>query len=86
MNPKRVFIIAGITAVIYAAVAVWVLNNFEIPPIKGAAWIFLVVAVICQISAMWFFGLLFREAIQEVGGSVRRRSAFKAAMVGAGVA
>jgi uncharacterized membrane protein YbhN (UPF0104 family) len=86
VSPKRVFIIAGITAAIYAAVAYWVLNNFEIPPIRGAAWVFLVAAVICQISAKWFFGLLFREAIQEVGGDVKPWSAFKAAMVGAGVA
>jgi uncharacterized membrane protein YbhN (UPF0104 family) len=86
MSPKRVFIIAGATALVYAGVAYWVLNNFEIPPINSTAWALLAAAVVCQISAKWFFGLLFREAIQEVGGDVRPWSAFKAAMVGAGVA
>jgi uncharacterized membrane protein YbhN (UPF0104 family) len=86
MSPKRVFLIAGVAAVIYTAVAVWVLNNFEVPPIRGEAWAFIILAAVCQISAKWFFGLLFREAVHEVGGELRVWSAFKSAMVGAGVA
>jgi uncharacterized membrane protein YbhN (UPF0104 family) len=41
---------------------------------------------LCQIAAKWFFGLLFKESIQEIGSDVRAWSAFKAALVGAGVA
>jgi len=44
------------------------------------------VAALCQIGAKWFFGLLFKESIQETGSDVRAWSAFKAALVGAGVA
>ncbi len=86
MSPKRVFWIAGIAAVIYAAFGYWVVTNFEIPPLRGAALGIVVFAAVCQIAAKWFFGLLFKESIQETGADVRAWSAFKAALVGAGVA
>src|SRR5690554_8053665 len=35
---------------------------------------------------MWFYGLLFRESVHRSGGEVKAWSAFKAALVGAGVA
>ncbi len=78
--------IAAIAVVIYAAVTVWVLNNFEIPPIRGTAWIYLCLAVIAYLGAIWFYGLLFRESVQCSGSDIRPWSAFKAAIVGAGVA
>lgn len=86
MNPKRVLWIAGIAALLYAGFAVWVLNNFEIPPLRGAALAIVVLAAVSQIAAKWFFGLLFKESIEETGVEVRAWSAFKAALVGAGVA
>lgn len=86
MNPKRVLWIAVIAAVLYAGFAYWVLTNFEIPPLQGAALLLVVLAAVCQIGAKWFFGLLFKESIQETGSDVRAWSAFKAALVGAGVA
>lgn len=88
MSPKRVFWIAGIAAVLYAAFAYWVVTNpdFDLPPIQGAAIAIIGAAVLCQIAAKWFFGLLFKESIQEIGSDVSAWSAFKAALVGAGVA
>jgi uncharacterized membrane protein YbhN (UPF0104 family) len=86
VSPKRVLSIAAIAVVIYTAVAVWVLNNFEIPPIRGFAWIYLGGAALAYVGAIWFYGLLFRESVQCSNGSLRPWSAFKAAMVGAGVA
>jgi uncharacterized membrane protein YbhN (UPF0104 family) len=86
VSPKRVLTIAGIAIVIYAGFAYWVVTNFEIPPLKGAALAMVVLAAVSQIGAKWFFGLLFRESIQETGSDVRPWSAFKAALVGAGVA
>lgn len=86
MNPKRVFWIAGIALVLYAAFGYWVVTNYDIPPVRGAALAIVIVAAICQIAAKWFFGLLFRESIQETGTDVSRWAAFKAALVGAGVA
>lgn len=86
MSPKRVLWIAGIAAVLYAGFAYWVLTNFEIPPLRGAALLIVVFAAACQIAAKWFFGLLFRESIQEMGADIGRWKAFNAALVGAGVA
>lgn len=86
MSPKRVIWIAGIALALYAGFAYWVVTNFEIPPLEGAAIVLVVLAAISQIGAKWFFGLLFRESIQETGSDVRPWSAFKAALVGAGVA
>ncbi len=86
MSPKRVLWIAGISAVLYIGVAFWVVNNFEIPPLSGSVLALVVLAGVAQISAKWFFGLLFRESVQEIGEGIRRWSAFKAALVAAGVA
>lgn len=86
MSPKRVFWIAGIAAVLYAGFAYWVVTNFEIPPLRGAALLLVILAAVAQIGAKWFFGLLFRESIRKTGSDIARWSAFKAALVGAGVA
>lgn len=86
MSPRRVLSVAVVAAVIYVAIGYWVINNFEIPPLESFAIGLLLLAAVCEISAKWFFGLLFRESLQEVGQDLRRRSAFVAALVGAGVA
>ncbi len=86
MNPKRVFWIAGLALVLYAGFAIWVINTFEIPPIRGAALGIVIAAALIQIAAKWFFGKLFQESIEETGNTVSSWSAFKAALVGAGVA
>lgn len=86
MSPKRVLWIAVVAAVLYAGFAYWVVTNFEIPRLRGAALAIVVAAAACQITAKWFFGLLFRESVQETGSDVRLWSAFKAALVAAGVA
>ena len=86
MSPKRVAWIAVIAAVIYIGVAGFVLNNFELPEMDSLAWTFVGLAAVAQIAAAWFFGLLYKESVEEAGGSLRAFSAFKAALVGAGVA
>jgi len=86
VSPKRVLWIAVIALVLYAGFAYWVVTNFEIPPLQGSALALVFLAAAAQIGAKWFFGLLFRESIQEIGSDVRPWSAFKAALVGAGVA
>lgn len=88
MSPKRVFWIALIAAILYTVFAYWVVTNpdFELPPISPLAWLIVVAAAVSQIAAKWFFGLLFRESIIETGLDLPRWPAFKAALVGAGVA
>ena len=88
MSPKRVLWIALIAAVLYGGFIYWVVTNpnFELPAIQGAALAIVGFAALCEIGAKWSFGLLFKESIQETGSDVRAWSAFKAALVGAGVA
>lgn len=86
MSPKRVIILAAVALVVYGVVAVWVLKNFELPEIHGASWFYLVAALAAYMGAMWCYGLLFRESVKQSGDEVAPWSAFKAALVGAGVA
>ena len=86
MTPKRVLIFAVVAAFLYAAFGYWVVTNFDIPEISGWAWALVAAAVACQIAAKWFFGLQFRESAEMVGEDLSPWSAFKAALVGAGVA
>lgn len=88
MTPKRVAWIAAIAAVVYIAVAYFIFNNFadELPEMSTSALALVFLAAIAQIAAKWFFGQLFRESVEETGEDLRSYSAFKGALVGAGVA
>ena len=68
--------------------AIWLVNSdfVEIPPLSGSALALVLAAGVSQIAAKFFYGLLFRESVQEANGKLRRWSAFKAALVGAGIA
>lgn len=88
MTAKRVVWIAAVAAVIYIALAVFIFNNFgaDLPEMSSVAFGLVAGAAVVQIGAKWFFGLLFRESVQEAGDKLRPYSAFKGALVGAGVA
>jgi uncharacterized membrane protein YbhN (UPF0104 family) len=86
VSPKRVAWIAVIAAVLYVGVAGFVLNNFELPEMDSLAWTLVGLAAAAQITAAWFFGLLYKESVEGAGGTLKAFSAFKAALVGAGVA
>jgi uncharacterized membrane protein YbhN (UPF0104 family) len=83
---KKVAWIGGIAAVLYVAAMVIVLNTVEIPPLQPYAALLIVLAGIVQIAAKWSFGALFRESVEETGRTLKPFSAFKGALVGAGVA
>jgi uncharacterized membrane protein YbhN (UPF0104 family) len=86
VSPKRVAWIAAIAAVIYIGFAGFIISNFELPEMSVSAWSLVLVAALSQITAKWFFGLLYKESVEQAGGTLRAQSAFKAALVGAGVA
>lgn len=86
MTPRRVVTIAVIAAALYALFGYWVVTNFDIPPMRGSGLALVVLAAVCQIGAKWFFGMLFRESAEQAGHDVPLWPAFKAALVGAGVA
>lgn len=86
MSPRRVAWIAVIAAILYIGIAGFVLNNFELPRMTSTAWGLVALAATAQIAAKWFFGLLYKESVEVAGGKLKAFSAFKAALVGAGVA
>ena len=88
MNPRRIVGFAAIAGIAYVAVAIGLVSTdaIEIPPVSGFALLLVALAAVSQIAAKWFFGMLFRESIQAAGGDLRPWSAFKAALVGAGIA
>lgn len=86
MSANRVVWVAAIAAVLYVGIAIWVFNNFDLPEMSPSAFGLVVLAAIVQIGAKWFYGLLFRESVLKTGGHIKRFSAFKGALVGAGVA
>lgn len=78
--------IAVTAALLYVGFAGFVLTNFELPEMTPASFGLVGLAAVAQIAAKWFFGLLYKESVEEAGGRIRALSAFKAALVGAGVA
>ena len=87
MTLKKVAWIGGIAAFLYVAAMVIVLNTVEeIPPLQPFGALLIVLAGIVQIAAKWSFGALFRESVEETGQTLKPFSAFKGALVGAGVA
>ena len=86
MNPKRIFVVAAIAAVVYIGFAIFVFNRFELPEMGPETIAWVVLATAAQILSKLPFGLLFRESVSELGLHIRVWSSFKAALVGAGVA
>jgi uncharacterized membrane protein YbhN (UPF0104 family) len=78
--------IAAIAAILYIGFLGFILNNFELPTMSSFGWGLVAFAAAAQIAAAWFFGLLYKESVEEAGGHLKAFSAFKAALVGAGVA
>lgn len=88
MNPKRIIWLAALAAVAYVVVAIWVVGSdvVDIPPLSGFALVLVLAGGVAQVAAKWFFGLLFRESVLKAGSDVKPWTAFKAALVGAGIA
>lgn len=83
---RSIVVIAGLAAVIYAAALVFALTQLELPAFGVLSWAMLVLAALGQLAAKWMFGMQFRHGVLETGGKLSAQSAFRAALVGAGVA
>ena len=86
MTKSRVIWIAVAAAVVYAATMIFVFSNFDLPEMSPSGWAIVGAAALAQVAAKWFFGLLFKESVEETGQDLPAYSAFKAALVGAGAA
>ena len=83
---RTLFGIAAVAALGYAVALVVSLGNVDLPPFGLLATLLLALAGAAQLTGQYFFGLLFRHGVLESGGHVSLRSAFRAALVGSGVA
>lgn len=86
MSPKRILLIAGLAAAVYIGFAIFVFSNFDLPEMGPSTLAWVGLAAVLQISSKWPYGLLFRESAKQVDSDIRPYSAFRAALVGAGVA
>ncbi|MDH3307740.1 MAG: glycerol-3-phosphate acyltransferase [Acidimicrobiia bacterium] len=78
--------ISGTLVLAYGAVTWWVLQRSDLPAFGLAAAGLLLAGIACEFGAKWAFGELFREGLAAEGRPLRRGAAFRAALVGAGVA
>ncbi|MGQ0848230.1 MAG: lysylphosphatidylglycerol synthase transmembrane domain-containing protein [Actinomycetota bacterium] len=83
---RSVLVAAGIAAILYAGALVFALNRLELPPFGVVAWLIVGSAALVQMAAKWMFGMQFRHGLAENGTQLHPRQAFRAALVGAGVA
>jgi putative heme transporter len=83
---RSILVVAGLAALLYAAALVVVMLRLEIPRFDLLAWLMLLTAAVAQLGAKYMFGMQFRHGIIETNGQLRPGSAFKAALIGAGVA
>lgn len=83
---RTILVVASVAALLYAAALVGAFLNLDIPDFTWIDWLMLVGAATAQIGAMYMFGMQFRHGVIQTGGKLRPSSAFKAALVGAGVA
>jgi uncharacterized membrane protein YbhN (UPF0104 family) len=81
-----VLVVASVTAILYIGASVVALINLDVPAFGILSAAMVLVAAVAQIAAKYLFGLQFRHGVLEVGGWLDRTSAFRAALVGAGVA
>jgi uncharacterized membrane protein YbhN (UPF0104 family) len=83
---RTILVVAAVAAVIYAVVLIGALLNLEGPGLTWLDWLMLIGAACGQLAAIYMFGMQFRHGVIETGGRLRQISAFRAALVGAGVA
>ena len=83
---RTILVVASVAAVLYAGAIVGALLNLEVPALTWLDWLMLIGGAAAYLAAMYMFGMQFRHGVIETGGNLRPTSAFKAALVGAGVA
>lgn len=83
---RTILVIAGLVALIYLVGVVVALQRLDIPPFGILASLLLLVAAPVELAAKYMFGMQFRHGVEETGESITPRSAFRAALVGAGIA
>lgn len=77
---------AAVLFLAYVAVLVWVLTRRDLP-VPGLIGLGLVgISIAVQFAAKWLFGVQFRDGVHRMGKRLNPWSAYRAALIGAGVA
>lgn len=81
-------VVAGAAVLIigYGLAAWWILRRPDAATLGLAGIGLLTLGIASEFGAKWMFGELFREGVSADGKKLRRASAFRAALVGAGIA
>ncbi len=83
---RTILVVASVAALVYAVALTGALLNLDIPSLTWIDWLMLLGAAGAQLAAIYMFGRQFRHGVTATGRTLRISSAFKAALVGAGVA
>lgn len=83
---RTILIVAGVTAAIYIGASIYAFTNLRFPRIGVLSGLFLLLAAVAELGGKWMLGMQFRHGVLEVGSHLSTGSAFRAALVGAGVA
>lgn len=85
-SARNVALVVTASAVAYAAGAWWVFERFPISNLSNGAWALVGLATVFQFAAKLAFGKLFQDGLAREGRPLGTVTAFRAALVGAGVA
>jgi uncharacterized membrane protein YbhN (UPF0104 family) len=77
---------AGAVLVAYLGLLAWLLSRRDLPGFGVFDGVLLVSAVVVQFAGLWCFGALFRDGLARSGTRLGPLGAFRAALIGAGVA
>ncbi|MFO7547664.1 MAG: flippase-like domain-containing protein [Acidimicrobiia bacterium] len=88
MARRTTVVLAGAGAVLlaYLGLLAWLLARRDLPGFGVGDGVLLVAAVAAQFAGVWCFGALFRDGLARSGTHLRPLAAFRAALIGAGVA
>ncbi|MBN2113963.1 MAG: UPF0104 family protein [Acidimicrobiia bacterium] len=88
MGRRTALILAVGTAVFlaYAGLLTWILASRDLPPLGVMGFSLVATALPVEFAAKWLFGVQFQDGVARMGKHLDGRSAFRAALIGAGVA
>lgn len=78
--------VAAVAIVGYGAAALAAAQVVDVPPLSTSAAFVLILAAVVQVASAGFFGQLFRRGVEATGSELSAMRAFRAALVGCGVA
>ncbi len=70
----------------YAGLLTWILASRDLPGLGVMSVLLVAMAIPVEFAGKWLFGAQFQDGVTRMGRHLGNRSAFRAALIGAGVA